>query len=80
MFYGPRQSSSACPDGGTHDGSGSYNYSLGYGDPAVPGVEVNWKWCNKCQGLSYGPNQSASVCPDGGHHNITGYNYALNYQ
>jgi hypothetical protein len=28
LFFGPQQSESACPKGGTHDGAGSYNYSL----------------------------------------------------
>lgn len=30
MFYGPEQSSSRCPVGAQHDGSDSYNYTLGY--------------------------------------------------
>jgi hypothetical protein len=30
LFYGPQQSSSYCPAGGQHDGSGSYNYVIGW--------------------------------------------------
>jgi hypothetical protein len=44
------------------------------------GTQVNWKWCNKCQGMFYAPNESKSVCPKGGTHNgSTSYNYALNF-
>lgn len=30
LFYGPSQSTSACPKGGNHDGSNSYTYTLPY--------------------------------------------------
>jgi hypothetical protein len=30
MFYGPRTSISVCPKGGAHDGTGSFNFGIGY--------------------------------------------------
>jgi hypothetical protein len=30
LFYGPKQSSSVCPAGGTHNGAGSDDYELSY--------------------------------------------------
>lgn len=30
IFYGPNQAKSRCPVGGTHDGTGSYNYEIGF--------------------------------------------------
>jgi hypothetical protein len=76
LFYGPQQSSSWCPAGGRHDGSGSYNYSLI--DTALLGTQGKWAWCNKCRGLFFGPQQSSSYCPAGGQHNGSGsYDYFL---
>lgn len=33
LFFGPNAAKSACPKGGTHDGTGSYNYSLPFTTP-----------------------------------------------
>jgi hypothetical protein len=75
QFFGQNQSSSWCPAGDRHDGSGSYPYFM-YVDQPVQEDQANWAWCNKCQGLFYGPNQSASWCPAGDRHDGSGsYNY-----
>src|SRR5206468_8347976 len=38
----------------------------------------NWRWCNKCQGLSYAGSASLGACPAGGNHDHTGSgNYSL---
>src|SRR5580693_7897800 len=54
FFYGPQQSASSCPAGGTHNGSGSYNYVIVYDYPSTSGVQPNWAWCSKCRGMFYG--------------------------
>ena len=78
MFYGPEESSSHCPAGGTHNGSGSYNYTLLYGGDWGDQFQENWAFCNKCKGLFYGSNQSSSHCPDGGQHSLSDtYNYSI---
>jgi hypothetical protein len=79
MFYGPNQRNSVCPvDLNNHDGSGSYNYNLPYNIVGGPGLQANWKWCSKCQGLSYSPNVNVSICPaDYRHHGITGNDYGV---
>lgn len=80
LFYGPQQSASFCPAGGTHNGSGSYKYLIVFDFPPSSGVQSNWRWCGKCRGLFFGPQQSASFCPAGGTHNGSGsYNYSLGY-
>ena len=78
MFYGSNQRTSVCPSDGNHDGTGSYDYNLPYNIVQGPGLQANWKWCSKCQGVSYSPNVNASVCPyDYRHHNINGYDYGV---
>jgi M6 family metalloprotease-like protein len=84
MFFGPNQSGSQCPAGGTHDGSSSGDYSFVQNDSTSPGQQ-NWRWCQKCQGMFYaGTDQSgnpmfaAGVCPVSGQHDGTASgNYAV---
>lgn len=56
----------ACPKGGVHDLSGSWDYSLAMNMPGFPG-QNNWRWCKKCQGLAYA-GFTAGRCPAGGTH------------
>ena len=35
-------------------------------------AQSNWRWCNKCQGMSFGGNPTQGVCPAGGVHNHSG--------
>lgn len=77
LFYGPQVSSSYCPDGGTHDGAGSYNYSVIYGAVTLTsGLQQYWRWCRNCKGMFYGPQASKSWCPFGQPHDGSGsYDY-----
>lgn len=34
-------------------------------------IQINWHWCNKCQGL-YWAGHSLGVCPAGGNHAMDG--------
>jgi hypothetical protein len=85
LFYGPQQSSSWCPAGGQHNGTGSYDYWLQYdqqelGTANGNGWQEYWNWCSKCTGLFFGPQQSSSYCPAGGQHNGSGsFDYWLIY-
>jgi hypothetical protein len=86
LFYGPGQSSSACPAGpGGHDGSESAGYVLYYGTSGSDDglgfpVQADWAWCDKCQGLFYGPFQGSSLCPAGGRHDGSeSYSYDVPY-
>ncbi|MBA4387069.1 MAG: hypothetical protein C0404_03750 [Verrucomicrobia bacterium] len=91
LFYGPNQAVSRCPEGGTHDGTGSGAYVLPTTTNVLPiAFEDNrWRRCTTCQGLFYSfdtqwPPQLTStngVCPGGGMHqsitNINGVAYVL---
>lgn len=50
-------------------------------DPTpIPGIQPNWLWCNKCQGLFHGPGMAESHCPAGGTHDGSkSFNYSLPY-
>jgi hypothetical protein len=48
-----------------HEGSG--DYVLIQNDPGAVG-QANWRWCNKCQGLTFGGGSSLGACPAGGQH------------
>jgi hypothetical protein len=67
-----------CAAGGTHDHSGSDNYTLLH-DTASGGTgQSNWQWCSKCQALTYAGGSSMGVCPSGGTHSHNGSgNYTL---
>jgi hypothetical protein len=85
LYFGPGVGTSVCPAGGTHVPqavSGSGNYSLPHNQPATPGSQSDWRWCNKCQGLFYGGGVANSRCPAGGTHSdpaLSG-NYSLPHQ
>lgn len=60
-----------CPNGGTHDATGSASYALGFN--ATPNSQQGWRWCNQCGVLHFGLNVSQSMCPaTHGNHSITG--------
>ena len=67
-----------CPAGGTHEHTGSGNYSLlndiGGLLASVPGLsgQDNWRWCTKCQGLAFAGNPTPGPCPAGGSHDHAG--------
>lgn len=79
LWFGSNQASSNCPEGGTHNNTGSGNYSLVNNAAVAPlNHQSGWRWCNKCQGLWFGPNQASSNCAQGGLHSLTGSgNYSL---
>jgi hypothetical protein len=85
LYFGPGVATSACPAGGTHVPqalSGSGDYGLPHNQPATPGSQSDWRWCNKCQGLFYGGGVANSRCPAGGTHSdpaLSG-NYSLPHQ
>lgn len=78
MFYGPAAASSRCPAGNTHDATGSYPYYHFYANDApLIGMQPNWRWCRKCQGLAYAGN-GPGWCPGSGRHDHTGsFNYHI---
>jgi CubicO group peptidase (beta-lactamase class C family) len=41
-------------------------------DVLGPGLQNNWQWCNKCQGLAFAGNANLGQCPAGGLHNHDG--------
>src|SRR5580765_76274 len=72
LGYGPGFGSSACPAGGTHDGSGSGNYTVDFvGDDTPATEQQGWSWCHKCQCIYYALNP-AGPCPAGATHDNTG--------
>ena len=76
LFFGGNPGP-VCPAGGTHDKTGSGNYSLLHNAAVAAGQQANWRWCKKCQGLFFGGNPGP-VCPAGGTHDKTGSgNYSL---
>jgi len=79
LSFGGSSSSGTCPAGGTHDHAGSGNHDLIQNTSvSIPETQDNWRWCNKCQGLSYGGSSSSGTCPAGGTHDHKGSgNYVL---
>jgi hypothetical protein len=45
----------------------------------VPGIQTDWRYCEKCTSLFYAPNISTSHCAGGGEHVASpdSYNYAI---
>jgi len=64
------------PAGSPFDGfvvSGAHSGSATFAGSATPlASQWNWKWCNKCQGLSYAGNATTGPCPAGGVHDHAG--------
>ena len=75
LAYGGSPTAGPCPAGGSHDHTGSSDYSLLHDLPGNA-VQSNWRWCSKCQGLAYA-GISQGVCPAGGTHNIASDDYGL---
>jgi hypothetical protein len=83
LWFAGNPSKGSCPaDHGDHSHSGSSNYTLTANAPAItPGVQTNWRWCDKCQGLWFAGNApSMGACPAGGGHTHPSSDaYTLNY-
>lgn len=72
LFFGPFKDRSHCPQGGTHDDAGSFNYFAAFGGPPRDRLQVGWRSCPKCQSLFFGPFKNGSHCPQGGTHDDAG--------
>ena len=82
LFYGPAVADSLCPTGGTHAPpaqSGSGNYGLPHDVPASPGMQSDWRWCSRCQGLFFAGGAAAGSCPAGGGHALPAQSGSWNY-
>ena len=68
-FWDGSRSPGRCPAGeGTHDHDNSGVYSLLISGNQ-PLVQVNWRWCRKCEGLAFWDgSRSPGRCPAGGSH------------
>jgi hypothetical protein len=73
LFYGPFNG--PCAGGGTHDATGSWNYSTVYNAQPTGYLQDLWRSCKKCQCLYYSGIPGA--CAAGGQHDPTG---SWNYQ
>lgn len=70
-----------CPNGGTHNSTGSGSYVLG--TTSSPGSQQDqWRWCDQCGVLHYGPLVSQSMCPatHGNHSTAGSGNYFIDFQ
>jgi hypothetical protein len=96
LYWGPEQTSSVCPAGGTHGGSSS-NYTVFFNPTETDQNEqVGWQFCDKCKAMYFFAqnNQASSVCPAGGTHGgpsstymmflgqvaVTGFSSQVNWQ
>ena len=79
LFFGAPGAPGACPAGGVHDSSGSWNlFMLNVdGDIAGPNQQPGWRMCEKCRVLFYGPNADSSTCSAGGQHNASASWFAV---
>lgn len=70
LFYGPTLG--VCPQGGRHDGTGSFNYHiLAYPRPDGQG-QRGWYWCRKCSGIFlFSGVGSTGSCAAGNTHDHT---------
>ena len=61
----------ACPQGGSHDGSASANYTMPFQTVlADPHFQPDWKWCVGCSGMFFNGHPTKGKCPNvaaGGH-------------
>jgi len=64
-------------DGQIHEIRWTSNVTFSGG--AHVGLQSDWRWCNKCQGLFYGPTVGASKCPAGGPHASPAQSGSANY-
>ena len=71
LFYGLRlqrdPDEGHCAAGDKHDSTNSKNYMVPFGD-AGPGMQTDWRYCQRCQGLFYVDNPTQGACPCGGQH------------
>jgi hypothetical protein len=74
LSFAGNASQGSCPAGGAHDHSDSGNYDILQNVPtSVPYItQDNWRWCNKCQGMSFAGNATQGSCPAGGNHDHNG--------
>ena len=80
LVYAGNPDPGACPAGGTHETSQSYNYFLGSGNADIT-HQASWAWCAKCQGMVFTAGGTPGACPAGGTHDTSqGEGYTLQYR
>ena len=73
LAFAGNPSPGPCPAGGSHNHAGSASYVIAFsGSAPAAGAQANWRWCNKCQGLTFAGNPSPGPCPAGGQHDHSG--------
>ena len=74
LFNGMPGAPGACPAGGVHDGSASWDYFALFvdGDMTSPNHQIGWRTCKNWRVLFYGPWAASSSCPAGAHHSLSG--------
>ncbi|MGJ4786906.1 hypothetical protein [Leptospira koniambonensis] len=82
IWYDSPGSPNVCPNGGTHNATGSASYVLGVTSTSPNSQQDGWRWCNQCGALHYGPYVSQSMCPaTHGNHSTSGSgNYYVDFQ
>lgn len=53
-------------------GAGVFGALFVNSDILGPGLQNNWQWCNKCQGMTFAGNANLGECPASGLHNHAG--------
>jgi hypothetical protein len=80
LFYGFRlqrdPDEGHCAAGDKHDSTNSKDYMVPFSD-AGPGMQMGWRYCQKCQGLFYSDHPTQGACPCGGQHDHA--NRSLSY-
>ena len=62
----------------THFAGDSGAYRLPFATGNDPGMQSNWRWCSKCEGLWFAGNNTGGFCNGEGAHDQTGSgNYIL---
>ena len=80
MHYGGFHFKGACPAGGEHAQTNSFNYEMLFAVQQGPNLQGGWAACPRCQGIHFAGFASKGVCPAGGEHVQTGsFAYVLKH-
>jgi hypothetical protein len=77
LFYNGYPDKGACPSGGSHDGTRSFDYCLPFNTFETPNAQKDWRYCQKCHTMFYDGFAAKGACASGGEHQAQGYNFTL---
>lgn len=80
LFYNGSHDKGACPSGGSHDGSRSYDYCVPYDTSETLWAQEEWRHCGKCHTMFHNGVSVKGGCTSGGKHHADRFKFTPSHK